>query len=388
MIGLRDKAQPLNYNYQIYRFINHFFNKHIMKKVFLMLAVVAMASCSKSELSERPVVGDVEIKMGSTVLGIESRAPYVSATGENAVASDNKLTAHVLVSTVKGTYLSTDNASWWGQGDIEFGSGTPTANIVGFTPALYYPADAAKEVHLFGLYPHTGWTVNTTDGRSATYNIDGKSDLMTAETATTTKAAAQAGTYPTLSFKHLLTKFDVKVVAENQAAIDAWGKITKIELVKGLNDTDPANSVKVTFVDNSVDFTASTGVISFYGASESAGTKTYTDVKVGDTPAGGSDPEYITLATTEKLAAYSIVAPVTPTAATDVIKLKVYTEELAAGKEVPVKLEKDPSTSTPVLESTDGKEYTITLTFKATAMDVEGKVTGWGNGGSGSADVE
>ncbi len=42
-----------------------------------MLAVVAMASCSKSELTPRPeVAGDVEIKAGSSVLSIDTKAPY------------------------------------------------------------------------------------------------------------------------------------------------------------------------------------------------------------------------------------------------------------------------------------------------------------------------
>ena len=348
-----------------------------MKKVFLMLAVVAMASCSKSELSERPVTGDVEIKMGSTVLGIESRAPYVSAAGENAVSSDNKLTAKVLASTEKGKYLSGD-ATLWGQGDIEFGSGTTTANIVGFTPALYYPADATKEVHLFGLYPATGWSI-AADGLTVDYTIDGCSDLMTAETATTKKADVQATTpiYPILSFKHLLTKFDVKVVAQDQPAIDAWGAITKIELSKGLNDADPANSCKVTFMDNSVAFSG-TGAIPFYGIDA---TGAYQDYKVGE-----DATKNITLTTTEALAAYSIVAPVELSAGSDVIKLKVYTENQTAGKEVSVSLKKDPST--PVTGSTAGSEYTITLTFKAIEMEVEGKVTGWTAGGTGSEDVD
>jgi len=70
----------------------------------------------------------------------------------------------------------------------------------------------------------------------------------------------------------------------------------------------------------------------------------------------------------------------------DAIEWKAHTENQPAGKEVSVSLKKD--ASTPVTGSTAGSEYTITLTFKATAMDVEGVVTGWENGGSGSQDVD
>ena len=51
-----------------------------MKKlIFSVLAVAAMASCSKSELVERPVVdGDVAIKLTSEVLTVKQaiKAPF------------------------------------------------------------------------------------------------------------------------------------------------------------------------------------------------------------------------------------------------------------------------------------------------------------------------
>lgn len=340
-----------------------------------MLAVVAMASCSKSELSERPVVGDVEIKAGTTVLGIESRAPY---EGETASLSTHNLTAHVLASTVSGKYLDGD-ASWWGESDITF----TDANKKGFTTPLYYPTDATKSVYLFGYYPATtDWNI-AADGTTATHAIDGKSDIMTAGEATTTKAQAQAtpAVYPTLSFKHHLTWLDIKVVAENlngdagQAAINAWGAITGIELVKGQNNAQPANSCTVKFSDNSVAFSG-TGAIPFYGVDGSA----YKDYMVGETVEGAA--KNITLTTTETLAAYSIVAPIVFNTG-DKLSLKVKSEKLPAGTddiEVPLTM-----TTT---GTTAGKKITITLTFKAMAMEVKGEVTGWTDGGSGSADVD
>ncbi len=365
-----------------------------MKKVILMLAVAAMASCSKSEVETRPVeTGDVEIQVASNALAIETKAPFVGD-----IASGNTLTAYVLASTEKGKYLDSDAATWWGAGNIEF---SDESTQVGFTPKLYYPANADQEVHLFGLYPTDattpgdGWTIDAT-GAMATYAIDGKSDIMTAETVTTKKANVQAASavYPKLTFKHLLTQYDIKVVADkdasitndaDQPAVKAWGAITKIELSKGLNNDDPKNSCKVTFVDNTVAFDGA-AAMPFYLASGAAGSEIYEDVAVGGTRDGETDPTNITLTTTETLAAYAIVAPVEVNSGSDVIKLKVYTEKEPAGKEVSVSLKKDASTT--FTGSTAGKKFTIKLTFKATEMQVIGDVIGWEDGGTGETDVD
>ena len=71
-----------------------------MKKlIFSVLAVAAMASCSKSELVERPVVdGDVAIKLTSEVLTVKQaiKAPF-----EGITATDS-LVARVIASTTSG----------------------------------------------------------------------------------------------------------------------------------------------------------------------------------------------------------------------------------------------------------------------------------------------
>ncbi|MCM1302411.1 MAG: fimbrillin family protein, partial [Alistipes senegalensis] len=349
--------------------------------------------CSKSDVETRPVVaGDVEIQATSNARAIDSRAPFVGG-----IAADNTLTAYVLASTEKGKYLDGD-ASWWGAGNVEFSDNT---TAFGFTPKLYYPAVATQEVHLFGLYPTDaatpgdGWTIDAT-GATATYAIDGKSDIMTAETATTKKSDVQATTkdYPKLTFKHLLTQYDVKVVAEadaditddaDQPAIKAWGAITKIELVKELNEVDPKNSCKVTFADNTVAFDGAQA-IPFYLASGAAGSEVYEDVVVGGTRDGEADPTNVTLTTTESLAAYALVAPISPASGSDVIKLKVYTENEPDGVEVSVSLKKD--ASTPVTGPTAGQKFTIKLTFKAIEMQVVGDVVAWVDGGTGEQEID
>lgn len=74
-----------------------------MKKLFFsLLAVAAMASCSKSELAERPNIdgGDVEILAKSTALSISTRAPFEGST----IDATHNLVAKVWATKSKGDY--------------------------------------------------------------------------------------------------------------------------------------------------------------------------------------------------------------------------------------------------------------------------------------------
>jgi len=352
-----------------------------MKKVFLMLAVVAMASCSKSELTTRPeVAGDVEIKAGSTVLAIETKVPYV-----DVISSTNKLTAYVMASTTADKYLSTDATSWWGDGTMEF-DGT---NVASFSPnSLYYPANKTQEVYLVGLVPSdkTKWTPDNTNGAYMTCAIDGCTDIMTAPKVTTKKAdiivvSPATPTYQTLAFSHVLTKLDVSVVAENQAAIDAWGDITEIQLINEKNNDAPKDVCKVTFNGNAVTFETSasaTGKVPFYGASEASSVKSYTDTAISST-------DKITLTTTETFAAYSIVGAVSISSG-DVMKLNVVTTKLPGGYTVPVTLKN--ASAADFTGSTAGNQFNVTLKFKASEIKANGSVTDWTANGDYEASIE
>ena len=160
-----------------------------MKKVFLSaLAIAAMASCSKTELSNTPD-GSVEIKAKSTALSISTKSPY-----EGTISSGNPLTAQVLVSKTDGNYTSR-----YCHGEMTFSDdGTTEAS---FATPQYYPADGSV-LYLCGLYPSDlgGWGTVT---ESASRTFDGKTDIMAAAQQQSSKSEAQTGTYPTMQFKHL-----------------------------------------------------------------------------------------------------------------------------------------------------------------------------------------
>ena len=298
-----------------------------MKKVFLSaLAIAAMASCSKTELSNTPD-GSVEIKAKSTALSISTKSPY-----EGTISSGNPLTAQVLVSKTDGNYTSR-----YCDGEMTFSDdGTTEAS---FATPQYYPADGSV-LYLCGLYPSDlgGW------------------------------------------FKHLLTKLGVKLVAEDDAAVTAWGNVTDISLVGVNGSQKPYSKVEVTLQDGTAvtgsAFSTTVESFSFYTMTEN----TYNDVAFS--------AQTLALTKTAANAAYSLVAPITATGTGD-FKLKITTQKDAESplvNEVAVDL-KNTSSST-FTGDTQGKAFEITLTFKATEIQAKASVKEWENAGTATGEIK
>ena len=207
-----------------------------MKKLYVpVLALLTLASCSKSELANRPVVENdmVEIMATSKALTIETRAPF-----EGQIDEENKLTAVVLGSTTSGDY--TETTPRYCDGEMTFSDNTTAAS---FATPQYYPVSDAP-IYLCALYPTAlaDWKDIAT---KAKYTFDGKTDVMAAAEVSGKKSTAMAGTVPSFTFNHLLTKLIVKVKADGDAAVGVWGDITGISLVKA-NNGDVFDTAEVT----------------------------------------------------------------------------------------------------------------------------------------------
>ena len=356
-----------------------------MKKVILMLAVAAMASCAKSELAERPATGDglVELKFNSAA--IETRTPFIGTIGDTET-----LTAQVLVSTKTNTYFETSGDGFYANGTVTF---TDQSTAKGFNnQSVYYPVDDSQ-LFLVGLYPVNSWTFATENtGASVSHDIDGKTDLMFATEKNTKKsdvvvAAPAQPNYPTLQFKHLLTKYDIVAKAGDDKANENWGKITSIQLVNVKDSsTQPETKCTITFANSAkpVEFSGA-GAVDFYMAKGSTTQPTvpaYLDTMIGE----NNDPEnYVELADDDTtINAYAIAAPIDPST-NDFITLHVKTTKHTEGQDVKVYLKKDGS---PVTGPTNGKTFTITLTFNSTELKVIGEVTDWTDGGTGTTEIQ
>lgn len=350
-----------------------------MKKLYVpVLALLTLASCSKSELANRPVVENdmVEIMATSKALTIETRAPF-----EGQIASDNTLTAVVLGSTSTGDY--TETTPRYCDGEMTFTDDNTTA--VSFATPQYYPVSDAT-IYLCALYPTAlaDWKDIAT---TAKYTFDGKTDVMAAAEVNGKKSTAMAGTVPSFEFKHLLTKLVVKVKAENEAAQNVWGDITGITLVKAMNG-DVFDTAEVTLATGA----AATGTafsnpatdgMAFYRIDAAA----YTDNAVDDAD------NKIALTTTAEEAAYSLVAPITAENGVKHFTLSVDTKlgETVTTREVSFDLykakvgEEDPAVFS---GDTQGKAFEVTLTFKATEIVAKATVTDWVKGGNSEVEIQ
>lgn len=347
-----------------------------MKKLYVpVLALLTLASCSKSELANRPVVENdmVEIMATSKALTIETRAPF-----EGSIASDNTLTAVVLGSTTSADYSTT-----YCDGEMTFTDDNITP--VSFATSQYYPVSDAP-IFLCALYPTAlaDWKDIAT---TAKYTFDGKTDVMAAAEVSGKKSTAMAGTVPSFEFKHLLTKLIVKVKAEDEAAQNVWGDITGITLVKAMNG-DVFDTAEVTLATGA----AATGTafsnaaadgMAFYRIDAAA----YTDNAVDDAD------NKIALTTTAEEAAYSLVTPIIAENGVKHFTLSVDTKlgETVTTKEVSFDLykakvgEEDPAVFS---GDTQGKAFEITLTFKATEIVATATVTDWVKGGNTEVPIQ
>ena len=222
-----------------------------------------------------------------------------------------------------------------------------------------------------------GWGTVT---ENAARTFDGKTDIMAAAQQQSSKSEAQAGTYPTMQFKHLLTKLVVKLVAEDDAAVTAWGNVTDISLVGVNGSQKPYSKVEVALQDGTAvtgsAFSTTVENFSFYTMTENA----YNDVAFS--------AQTLALTKTAANAAYSLVAPITATGTGD-FKLKITTQKDAESplvNEVAVDL-KDMSSST-FTGDTQGKAFEITLTFKATEIQAKASVKEWEKAGTATGEIK
>lgn len=342
------------------------YNTEIMKKsLFLLLAVVTMTGCTQGEILESRSDETVEIKLKSSALSVEAvtRAPF-----EGEIGSGNTLTARILASKTQGNYTT-----FYADDAMTFSDNGSTAT--GFATAKYYPADNSA-LYFCGLYPNTGWAVSQTT--TTTFTFDGSKDVMAAAEVNSNKDEAKGGTFKTLAFKHLLTQLVIKVVAENQAAIDSWGNLTDITLAKAGGTNNPNTKVEVTLA---------TGVATTGSAfSSPVSDNSFKFWKLGSTPEAAFTGQTVALTTAGEEVAYSMVSPVIATGSSDYTLLVKTVNSKTEGISVPVHLKKTGGEA--YNQDTQGKKFVVTLTFKATEIKALATVQAWTTDGKGDETIQ
>lgn len=335
-----------------------------MKKVLLPLFAAAMlTACSNEDMPQTAGQGgegdNVEIKMSTTALDIDVKKPF-----DGGINASNTLGALVVVSSTSGAY----NGTPYAKGQMIF-SDTQTAKTfesAGFSGNRMYPASDSEQLYVRGFYPYSAdaWSFDAT---SATFTVDGKSDIMTTTEMTTSKGQAKEGTYPQLAFTHQLTKLIFKV-----KAADTQSEQTKVNkmVLSGIQEEKIPTTCKLTFSGNAVAFSGEAETLPVY----QDGT---------DNSFTGLSQELTSTATE---VAYVLCPPIAnPNTDKDYQLTVTYADNVERTVDIDLK---ENGNSNSFSQNTAGYAFTVTLEFKATEIKATATVTDWVPGGETTVPID
>lgn len=187
-----------------------------MKKLMIsMLAMAAMVSCTSEDIL--PSDDDnqpVEIKATAGISEITTKSTGVIQNGD-------------VVTEIGFIRNDGEGTPTWSTATLTGFAATIAADgVMTFTPAQYYDSNAKINTYLIGYHPNTGTRTNN----EVVYTITGQEDIMCTALLKGDKTTNKT-TALTSIFDHLLTQLSFKIKADDQAAIDAWGNVTSIELI-------------------------------------------------------------------------------------------------------------------------------------------------------------
>lgn len=238
-----------------------------------------------------------------------------------------------------------------------------SGNTITFGSAQYYHGDQNTYSYLKGYYPKTATLTKASASPayvSATWTIDGATDLMVSDYLTGNKT--NAGAAIPLEFRHLLSKITIKIVAESANVADRWGTVSAVKI-----KNQPVN---ITHVFD--------GVSANQYASALAATPGNTDINVRKVTANqitDALADAVSLTTSTTSFGQAMVYPAT-----------TYTIQVTTS------LGGTPSPITATISGVGaeaGKNHEITLTFKSGEITATTTVKQWeDSGNSGAVDIE
>lgn len=274
-----------------------------------------------------------------------------------------------------------------------------TANFDSGAPQLLdqavYP-QSGTPVFFVGLHPQTGWQSDA-EYKSASFTFDGSDDVMFApriegKYADTSTSDNIVFDVPELKFWHMLTWLKVRMIAEDEQAMSAWGKITDIKVTSNNHVNIDINRTDDYIENGKIDMTCATfsnsdgfdGLLSLYRPGSN-------DIFP---QAGGYELKYFSSkVTTAEEVAYVLCSPVNALAKEIVDSEEVESPEYVLHieterrrVEVPIDLRVN---STSFYEgSTRAKCFTLNLNFKmGNTIVVTANVADWTLGGSGHVEL-
>lgn len=348
--------------------------------LFLCGALALLAGCSQNDAPDGTTGAGDEIR--ATARALSMNAETYPGTRAAYTATDARgMRALVLATQTAGNY-----ATQYAKGSMTF-DGADAANTsveyatAGFTGNSKLPADKSP-LYLSALYPYDNASADKTwscTGTTASYTFDGRQDVMAAPQREVAKggtgdgSSAAAGT-ASFAFVHLLTKIDIKVKADLEEAVAAWGVVKSITVSK-VSGSAFKNVAVVTLADA----TAATASPAAFTGTENVW-KTYTAFD-GSTPDTEFAGQSLALTTAAAPAATTIMAPFTATNAATDLELTVVTKTASGSDYTSTVGVKIPA------GDTQGNAYTVTLNFKVSAVTGTATVGGWAVKDAGESEV-
>lgn len=362
------------------------------KAIFMVLAATLVAGCTKmnENLPETDKDGiAIQVKStNETVKGEATRAPFFGN-----ISGTNHLEARVVTYDKDGGLYANGTMIFTATNTATVYEPLPTG---GGTSTKFPPSD--DDYNLIGFYPSsvTDWEISETlnTGAKADFTFTGSEDIMVAAIETTTPNKTANGNYPLLTFKHQLTKLEIKVKAKDDNAAKLWLNVQKIELTKVADEN----------IRNEFSYELTTGKASFSGDET-----TFPFYVIDNSQAVSANPVYTTTPFVGKVVAieqntgsnivpiaYSMIAPFVSTGvAKDLtfnLSVKTADEDGNGTLGDEALVEKTVNISIPVLEptapagtpitNTTGYAYSITFTFADTgSITATAEVIEWKDGG-------
>lgn len=306
----------------------------VLSMISIAATVAAMTACT----SESDEIDEIEAKVP-----IELNAGVLEITSKAVVNQGDQFDAQVMASETSKTYTT----PFWteaGAGNISVASD----GKVTFDPIQYYPTNG-NTIYMIGYSPRA-----TTSNGKVAYTIQGDNDIMVSNEISGSRTSKDP-TGKELSFTHLLTQLQIKVVAANADAIAAWGGIKSIEVVDA---------------STSVELDLGTGKLI------EAGSPTVGNVPVDYTFTPALVLPNLTATPTPEQAKSAGSVMVLPRDTK--YQLLIKTENNQTGITI------DPS----VVKTEASKAYEITLTFKSANVDVTASAGKWESVTGGTGTVE
>lgn len=299
-----------------------------MKKnmIFAAIAALALTACSNDD--EIKVGGDNAILLTSSLDVAETRA----ATNIQTSAFDAGETVDVYITEHNGG----NNPTTYPQ-PIEYSTAAGGALTVG--TQYYYPT-SGNGVNIYALYPATAatgelFTIKEDQSTDANYKA---SDLMYGKPATNNPVSPSANAVD-IQFSHLLSKVTINLIAgENVTSLDG----AKVELLG---------------VKPSTTLTAGINGHSITAAS------------------GDATPITVMTATETVTSGSAIIVPQTLP--------EMFLQVTLDGATLTGKLD----SGAPVLTAGNAYTYNITVNMRGGALEIEGSITPWDDGGTDSGTV-